>query len=153
MPKEIDVTLTQIFCNSNGFGGSIEVSGNIFGATFQNNPNDPKDQRASRAIFAFPDGPIRISEGQSVAIAAPAATFTLAAPDRDGPDSGPRFLRLGGDLTGIAGNFLTLRFDEALPFKAQPGEPQVAPRKFELVFAGPNVTITLTFGAIVSLVF
>src|SRR5581483_2394407 len=107
MPKEIDVTLTQIFCNSNGFGGSIEVSGNIFGATFQNNPNDPKDQRASSAIFAFPDGPI-----------------------------------------GIAGNFLTLRFDEALPFKAQPGEPQVAPRKFELVFAGPNVTITLTFGAI-----
>src|SRR5690349_22375987 len=41
MPKQIYVTLQTITCNRNGFGGAVQVSGDVFGEAFQDVPNDP----------------------------------------------------------------------------------------------------------------
>ena len=156
MPKEIDVTLQTISCDRNGFGGSIELSGNIFGATFMNDPDNPGDKKLELDIFPFPGGPITIAEGQTVAIRIDdPPRFNLAAPSAGPAQGDPRFLKIGGELTdGLGSNFFSISNEEPLPFGVQTGdEPPAQPRKFELKFTAPNLAVTLTFGLIVAGVF
>ena len=157
MPRVINVALQQIAYTGHGFGGFVDVSGDLFGATFQNNPNDPNDQQDQREIFQFPDGPIRILAGTLIAVAAPArvAQFELFLPELDSPGDFPQFLSFGGTLKNdnLGTSFTTIRFDEALPFVAQPGEPQVPPLPFDVVYDNGTIRITLTFGLNVALVF
>ena len=107
IPRVIDVTLETISCDRNGFGGSVLISGNIFGATFQDNPDDPNDLRDQRSIFPFPSGPISFSKGQTVPITMLPAAFVLHQTfDTEQPLS-PRFLKIGGDLNlGLGSSFL-----------------------------------------------
>lgn len=65
MPKLIDVTLLQIACTASGFGGTVDITGDLIGTTFKNNPNNPDDSVDTRDIFAFPR-PITIGQGQVV---------------------------------------------------------------------------------------
>ena len=59
MPKVIDVKLVGISADGTG-GNAVKVSGRIFGVTlFQNGGQDE-----NRDIFAFPDGPVTVTEGQ-----------------------------------------------------------------------------------------
>ncbi len=154
MPKLIDVTLQQISCTTNGFGGAVQLTGDLFGATFNNDPNNPGDLNDKRDIFPFPNGPISISKGQVVPITMDAVTFTLAAPDV-GPGDTPKFLKVGGELgDGLGSQFFSIRFDDALPFlRPQGDEPPQQPRKFDLNYSNANLQITLTFGAGVNEVF
>jgi hypothetical protein len=156
MPKGIDVTLQQIFCDTNGFGGSVMLTGNIFGARFQNDPNNPNDERDRTEIFPFPAGPISISQGQAVAVTMQPATFFLSTPSTEPATLNPKFLRFGGELNnGLGSNFIAIDNLEPLPFTGNqaPGDPPVQPRQFDLRFSSPNLSITLTFGLIVTQVF
>ena len=154
MPKEIEVTLQQISCTANKFGGSVQLSGDVFGATFQNNPDDPNDKQVQIDIFPFPAGPISISEGQAVPITMIAPRFNLSAPSVEDPNLFPKFLKFGGTLNlGLGSNFIAIRFDEGLPSVVSPPEHQVPPRQFDLTFSNPNLTVTLTFGLIIVGVF
>ena len=66
MPKQLGVALQSITCDKNGFGAAIKLNGNFFAETFQNVPD--VDLRAHVDVFPFPNGPISISEGQTVPI-------------------------------------------------------------------------------------
>jgi hypothetical protein len=154
MPKLVDVTLQQIACTANDFGDPVQLTGDLFGATFNNDPNNPGDLNARKEIFPFPSGPITITNGQVVPITMNAITFTLAAPDV-GPDQTPKFLKVGGALgLGLGSQFFTIKFDDALPDLRGEGDlPPQPPRKFNLAYADANLQITLTFGAGLNQVF
>ena len=154
MPKLIDVTLQQIACAANGFGDPVQLTGDLFGATFNNDPNNPGDLNTKLEIFPFPNGPITITSGQTVPVTMDAVTFTLAAPDV-GPGTTPKFLKIGGALgLGLGSQFFNIKFDDALPdLRGQGDEPGRPPRKFDLNYSAPNLQVTLTFGAGVNLVF
>src|SRR5262245_60324910 len=153
MPKIVWVRLQTISCDSNGFGGLVQLSGNTFGATYQNNPNNLNDQRDLKSIFPFPNGPISLSEGQIHSITMGPVAFSLGvAPPHEPADLDPKFLKFGGELNnGLGSNFTTIPSDEPLPFvdDSLVGEA----RPFPLVFAASNLTMTLTFGLIVRQVF
>ncbi len=154
MPKLVDVTLQQIACTANGFGDPVQLTGDLFGATFNNDPTNPGDLSARLEIYPFPSGPIAITNGQVVPITMDAITFTLAAPDV-GPDQTPKFLKVGGTLgLGLGSQFFTLRFDDPLPDLRPEGDvPPQPPRKFDLDYRNANLQITLTFGAGLNQVF
>ena len=107
--------------------------------------------------FNSPTAPSGSSQGTSIAVAAPArvAQFELFLPELDSPGDFPQFLSFGGTLKNdnLGTSFTTIRFDEALPFVAQPGEPQVPPLPFDVVYDNGTIRITLTFGLNVALVF
>lgn len=154
MPKIIHVRLQKISCDSNGFGGKVQLAGDTFGATFQNNPDDPADQRDRKSVFPFPNGPISLSEGESVPITMNAVAFSLSAPSLEPPELSPKFLKFGGELNnGLGSNFTSIRFDEPLPFVNDVGGESPPPREFPLVFTTSNISVTLTFGLIVRQVF
>jgi len=154
MPKLIDVSLEKISCSKNALGDPVVLSGNIFGATF----DDPSTLKSQADIFSFPSDGITIGQGDAVPLARPSEAditrFTLIAPSQNAPGSAPQFLKFGGTLNNDLGSqFATIRFDEALPFLAQPGETQVPPRKFDVAFSNRDVAVTLTFGLLVAEVF
>jgi hypothetical protein len=153
MPRQIDVKLDRIFCAANGFGGAVLLTGDTFGATFQNNPDDPQDQRARADIFPFPSGPISISKGQTVKISMDQAVrFDLSAPDLEPPELNPKFLKFGGELNnGLGSSFSTIRWDEPLPFANQ--DPVEPPREFVVSFESQNLKMNLIFTLIVANVF
>jgi hypothetical protein len=154
MPKIIEVALDQISCLRNGFGGEVLVSGNIFGAEFQDDPDDPDDQRTVKSIFPFPAGPIAISEGETTSITMSGVRFSLSAPSIEPPTLGPKFLKIGGDLSsGLGSNFFTIRFDHPLPFADTPSTPPAVPARFDLGFSQPNLEIVLGFDLFVAQVF
>ena len=151
MPKQIDVTLQKITCNRNGFGGAVQVSGDVFGETFQNAPNDPDQSMGVLDIFPFPNGPISLTAGETHTVKMDIVRFNLLG-GQDAPDDNPRFLTIGGSLNpGLGSQFFTISFDQPLNFIPPAGE--LPPEQFDVVYESPNVTITLTFGAGVSLVF
>ena len=154
MPKLIDVTLQQIACTANGFGDPVQLTGDLFGATFNNDPNNPGDLDTRTDIFPFPNGPIAITSGQVVPITMDAVTFSLAAPSA-GPGTTPKFLKIGGLLgLGLGTQFFNIKFDDALPELLGEGDaPGHPPRKFDLNYSAPNLQVTLTFGAGVTQVF
>jgi hypothetical protein len=157
MPKLIDVILETISCERNDSGRPVVISGATFGATFQNDPNNPGDQKDKRDIFLFPDGPIIVAPGEPKDIAMKdSVTFTLSAPSQEPADRNPKFLKITGDLkNGLGSNFFSIKFDEPLPDKQQTGEgtPTPEPRKFPLKFGTPDVDVTLTFGLITNSIF
>src|SRR6201999_1724936 len=65
MPRTISVTLQKITCNRNDFGGALQISGDVFGETFQNAPNDPAQSKGRTDIFPFPNGPISLAAGET----------------------------------------------------------------------------------------
>jgi hypothetical protein len=148
MPKIIDVTLQQIACTANGFGGAVQLSGDLFGITFNNELDNPNDVDQRHDIFPFPNGPISISQGQVVPITMRAVTFSMAAPSA-GPSTTPKFLKIGGELNdGLGSQFFVIGFQDPLPFITQTGfDPPPPPRKFNLDYRNANLAITLTFGA------
>jgi|SRR5215813_15094384 len=145
MPKCIDVTLAKIVCDRNGFGGSIQLTGNIFGATFQNNPDSTNDQTSRKEIFPFPNGPIQISKGQTVEIEMEnSVTFCLSTPTTEPAGLNPRFLKIGGDINNDLGSsFFVIDNLIQLPIS---GDLENPPREKDLVFSSPNLQITLRFG-------
>jgi hypothetical protein len=154
MPKLIDVTLQQIACTANGFGGAVQLNGDLFGITFNNELDNPGDVDDRRDIFPFPNGPISISQGQVVPVTMGAVTFSMAAPSA-GPSITPKFLKIGGELNGGLGSrFFVIGFQDPLPFITQTGsERPPAPRQFSLDYSSANLKVTLTFGAGVTQVF
>jgi hypothetical protein len=138
MPKLIDVRLFQIVCNRNGFGGSVDITGNIFGATF----DDPNVEVVRKVIFPFPGGPIRISENETVQIRMDeSVTFLLSSPFTEPAGENPKNIRIGGDLNnGLGGNFLIEDFTIQAPL-CQSGDN----RRFDLEFTSPNLGVTLGF--------
>jgi hypothetical protein len=152
MPKQIDVTLQTITCNRNGFGGAVQVSGDVFGETFQDAPNDPAQSTGVLDIFPFPSGPISLSAGETHTVKMDIVRFNLFARGQEAPEDFPHFLTIGGALNpGLGRQFFTIAFDQSLPFI--PPEGDRPPEQFDLVYESPNVKMTLTFGAGVSLVF
>jgi hypothetical protein len=142
MGKTINVKLSGISCKSNGFGGSAQISGNVFGETFQDDPNNPGDLRDSRIIYPFPSGPISVAEGQQVNIVMKnSISFTLSTGPVFEPESlHPKFLKITGDLNnGLGSTFLLLFKTDQFP--VFPEEPQ----KRDLVFNSANLDIVLTF--------
>ncbi len=155
MPRIIDVKLQQITCSANGFGGVVEVSGDVFGETFQSNPNDPANSTGKLDIFPFPNGPVGLTKGQTVQVTMESVRFDLFAEGQEPPAANPHFLTIGGTLNpGLGSRFFTIPFDEPLPFLPQPGDTEnVPPRQFNLEYSSPNATVTLTFGLAVAQVF
>jgi hypothetical protein len=51
MPRQIDVKLDRIFCAANGFGSAVLLTGDTLGATFQNNPDDPRTKERGPTYF------------------------------------------------------------------------------------------------------
>jgi hypothetical protein len=152
MPRQIDVTLQKITCNRNGFGGAVQVSGDVFGETFQNAPNDPAQSTGAQDIFPFPNGPISLTAGETHAVMMDIARFFLFAQGQEAPENFPHFLTIGGALNpGLGSQSFMITFDQPLPFI--PPEGDQPPEQFDLVYESPNVNNTLTFGAGVSLVF
>ncbi|MFF0613190.1 hypothetical protein ACFYUD_31435 [Nocardia tengchongensis] len=148
MPKIIDLKLQQITCTANGFGGAVQLSGDVFGATFQNDPNDPNDLKVKEDIFPFPNGPISISEGQVVPITMKSVRWALSNPNHEPPNLAPKFLKVGGQLNpGLDSAFFVIKWDVELPPFFQTGDvPPPPPRKFNLDYTSENLGITLTFG-------
>jgi len=138
VPKLIDVRLFQIVCDRNGFGGSIELTGNIFGVTF----DDPAVEKVRKDIYPFPGGPIRIAQGETVPIQMDdSITFLLSSPSTEPASANPKFINIGGDLSnGLGSKFLTQDFTIQVPSCSEgPG------RRFDLQFDSPNLRITLGF--------
>lgn len=144
MPKQINVRLLKIVCKRNASGGSIELNGSTFGATFQNNPDDPNDEKERKDLFSFPAGPIRLSEGEQVPIHMenfPA--FMLSA---NPPDNLPRFLKITGELNnGLGSNFLNISNTDGI---AQEGDEPI-PRDIEFNTSDLDVILTIGLSGIV----
>jgi hypothetical protein len=139
--KQIEVALAKITCKTNGFGGSIQVAGNIFGATYY---NDPNVTHVVRVIYPFPSGPISVSEGETQKIKMNSVNFFLSSGNLEPPGANPNFMKIGGELTnGLGSNFFTIDSTIQLP---QDNVPPVSPQEFDLTFASDNLTIILGFG-------
>jgi hypothetical protein len=92
MPKVIDVKLVGI--SVDGIDGQdVDITGNIFGVTFN---EDPHEEEEPRDIFSFPDGPITITDGQTTPMNA-TTSFVLTA-GTEPPRLDAFFLKFGGDL-------------------------------------------------------
>jgi hypothetical protein len=103
MPKQIDVKLVGIFreFSGNDSGNDVEIDGRIFGVTFNENPYEEKSQSD---IFAFPHGPIRISQGEMVPIDMGSTEFFLSTPSTEPPRVNGVFLLFGGELNNSLGS-------------------------------------------------
>jgi hypothetical protein len=154
MPRIIDVLLKKIKCNANGFGGTIQVSGEVFGELFQNDPNNPAESRGRTDIFPFPHGPITFTEGQTVEVTMKSARFSLWHEAAEPSALVPHFLTIGGTLSlGLGSKFFTIPHTEFLPFLPPNGHGDVDPALRDLEYSSANVKITLTFGLAVAQVF
>jgi hypothetical protein len=141
MPKQIEVTLDKITCDKNGFGGSIQLAGNIFGATFY---KDPNVTHVVKVIYPFPSGPISVSQGETVKIQMDSVNFFLSSGNQEPPGSNPNFMKIGGELSnGLGSNFFTIDSTIQLP---QDNDPGASPQEFDLTFSSDNLRITLGFG-------
>jgi hypothetical protein len=99
MHKVVRVKLESIDYHPrrDGYTGPIQVAGNIFGAIFQNDPNNPHDETERKIIYPFPDGPITVSQGVSL-IDSRDAFFPLNDPNAESDRAFPKFLKIGGVL-------------------------------------------------------
>jgi hypothetical protein len=148
MPKLINARLVKIECTKNKFGGFIELSGDIFGATFQNDPDNPNDEKVRKDIYPFPS-PIRLAEGQASLITMEPVTFELSsAPSQEPVGEHPRFLKIVGALNnGLKpASFSISNVDNRIPFELPAAE-------FPLVLESEHIKIELAISLIVSVVF
>jgi hypothetical protein len=75
MPRIVGTKLKSIACTHNGFGGTVQISGNSFGSAFQN--LDLTGLRDTRTIFPFPAGPMAIALGETKSITMDDVRFSL----------------------------------------------------------------------------
>ena len=154
MPRILEFALESIACTNNGFGDTVQISGNTFGSTFQNNPDVPAELRDTRAIFPFPAGPISIAEGETKSIAMDGVRFSLSSPSTEPPNLSPKVLKVVGELNnGLGSNAFVVRFDDPLPFAPSTSVPPDNPKRFRLDYETDNLAITLTFTGFVVQVF
>jgi hypothetical protein len=145
MPKVIDVALIDIQCIDPGTSDFVEMSGQVFGATFQNDPNNPNDQKSRLEIFSFPDGPIKLTKGQKAPVTAveqfpkQSVSFPLSTPSIEDPNLFPKFLKIAANLNGLGTQFQNIRFDDAIV------DAPLTPRPLQLVFASGSQLIRLEF--------
>jgi hypothetical protein len=143
MPKIISVELKSIACTENGFGGTVQISGNTFGSTFQN--LDLTGVRDTRTIFPFPAGPIAIAKGETKSITMDDVRFSLKITNEP-PELSPKVLKVVGELNnGLGSNSFLIRWDDPLPFAPTPAEDPEHPAEFNLDYTTANLAITLTF--------
>jgi len=94
MAKMVEVRLHGLTCEFAGDDGEdLEVTGTFTVLTF----DDPSVVKTTNVIFDFPDGPIRMRKGESVAIDR-AVRVTMATPSVDPPGFGELFVKFGGEL-------------------------------------------------------
>jgi hypothetical protein len=104
MAKMIEVKLHRLNCEfAEVEGESLVVAGNFTVFTF----DDPSVISESKVIFDFPDGPIRLRKGESVAINR-AARVTVSTPTSDPPGFGAFNMTFGGSLDGLGSQLQTL---------------------------------------------
>lgn len=136
MARVIDVKLVKISCQKNGFGGSVQVRGDVFGQTFNQDPTDAsihQNPLSTRDIFPFPSGPISVSEGEEVQVRMDnSVPFALStAPDLEPDGLNPPFLLISARLDGIGSNVLLIRqhtilsVDVDVPFDVKVGSDNV----------------------------
>ena len=100
MPKCIDVKLAKIVCDRNGFGGPIQLTGNISAQPFRTTPTAPTIRHRGKGFSRFRNGRIKISTVQPVEIEMEnSVTFCLSTPTTEPAGLNPRLLKIGGDLT------------------------------------------------------
>jgi hypothetical protein len=146
MPRQIDVTLQKITCNRNDFGGAVQLSGDLFGETFQDDPNDPAQSKGKKDIFPFPNGAISLAAGQSHDVTMNSVPFFILSQSQDAPGANPKFLKIGGTLNpGLGSKFFTIAFNDSV--HSIPPEGDLEPSQFDLVYESANLSVTLTFGA------
>jgi hypothetical protein len=104
MPKETDVTLDRI--SADFFppdpSRTLEISGRIFGTTFN---KDPFEEKSRNDIFTFPDGPISIAHGQTVTIGSEPIRFEVSTPSTEPPRINGQWLQFGGELNNFGSAF------------------------------------------------
>jgi hypothetical protein len=96
MGKMLDVELVRISCDASGAdpGNDLELLGSFWGTTF----NEDLIEKPKEVIYSFPDGPIKLTPGQTVRIGT-SARFALSTPDVDGANEPFKaFLKFGGEL-------------------------------------------------------
>jgi hypothetical protein len=142
MPRLIDVTLLTISCEKNGFGGPIQVTGNVFGRTYSRDPRDPtihQDPVDLKEIYPFLAGPVSVAVGEPASIHMDdSVTFTLLSPFTDPPGSHPPFLMITANLDRIGLNAFIVDQDT-------PPQQENVDTPVDLTIAAPNVTVTLRF--------
>jgi hypothetical protein len=140
----MSVKLKSIACTENGFGGTVQLSGNTFGSTFQN--LDVTGLRDTRPIFPFPAGPITIAEGETKSIIMSDVRFNLKTTNEPA-ELNPKVLKVMGELNnGLGSNSFLIRWDDFhLPHAPSPAEEPKDPAEFKLDYTTANLAITLTF--------
>lgn len=142
MPKLIDTALIDIQCVDPGSNDTVEISGQVFGVTFLNDPNNPNDQTSRQEIFTFPDGPITLSKGKKVPVTPVeqfpgiSVTFDLTSGLEDPNLHLPKFLKIEADLNGLGTQFSIISNDDL---------DTLTPQPLQLVFTGGGSLIRLEF--------
>ena len=94
MAKMVEVRLHGFTCEFAGDeGDDLEVTGIFKVLTF----DDSSNIKTTEVLFDFPDGPIRMHKGSSVAMPRDVRVL-LATPSVDPPGFGALFVKFGGDL-------------------------------------------------------
>ena len=140
MPRVIEVKLVKISCQKNGFGGSIQVKGDVLGQTFNFDPTDPaihQDAVDTKDIFPFVAGPISVAEGGEVPVRMDdGVAFALStAPDLEPVGQNPPFLLISVRLDGIGRNVLLIKQHTILSVEVDV--------PFDLKVESDNVQVTL----------
>jgi uncharacterized protein YndB with AHSA1/START domain len=138
--RSIDVRLHSISCEDNGFGGKIPIEGAIKGSTYFRDPNNPADLRDTRVIYPFPNGPVKVSEGETVSIQMDqSVSFTLRTPVHDPPEY-PDFLKVTVALNHELGTQAwTFRNSDNFPLRRED------PLLKGMTFSTPNLRVKLVF--------
>jgi len=143
MPRIVGTKLKSIACTHNGFGGTVQISGNSFGSAFQN--LDLTGLRDTRTIFPFPAGPMAIALGETKSITMDDVRFSLKITNEP-PELSPKILKVVGELNnGLGSNAFFIRWDDPLPFAPSTSEVPEHPKEFKLDYTTANLAITLTF--------
>ncbi|MFV8053872.1 hypothetical protein [Mycobacterium sp. 48b] len=138
--RSIDVRLHSISCEYNGFGGNIPIEGSISGSTYFRDSNNPADLRDTRVIYPFPNGPVKVSEGETVSIRMDrSVSFTLRTPVHD-PEAYPDFLKVTVALNHELGTqSWTFRNNDTFPLRRED------PLLKTMHFSTPNIRVNLVF--------
>jgi hypothetical protein len=134
MHKVVRVKLDSIGYHplGNGYTGPIQVTGNIFGATFQNDPNNPHDETERKILYPFPDGPITVSRDTSSLVDWRDVYFPLNDPTAQSERAFPKFLKIAAVLdNGLGSDSLMINDRNELPTD----EGEDPPALFRLAFA------------------
>jgi hypothetical protein len=107
MAKIIEVKLLGFTCEFAGDAGDdLEVAGSLKVLSF----DDPSVILTDQVLFDFPDGPLKMRKGQTIAINRD-VRVAMATPSVDPPGFGELFVKFGGEIvekdpgfTAVLGN-------------------------------------------------